>query len=240
MSDDVVFKPHNRNIHSPDEFNDIAPAFPIAITCPHCGNKGTFQGIANVSDAGYSKKGKWYKNGGYLNEGTVKYVTGIRRCPNLECNGFITFVGYRKSLGVDPLWFAPSLLIDFNSSRIPENMRETMVEAISCHGAGAYRASAIMVRRALELLCEDKGASGNNLKDRISKLSQHATVSPSLLAAADHLRLLGNDAAHIEAKTYDDISEAHASLAIEVAKELLKAVYQHDDLISRLEALRRT
>lgn len=91
-----------------------------------------------------------------------------------------------------------------------------------------------MVRKTLELICEDKGVKGGNLKERISNLGQHATLSPKLLAAADHLRILGNDAAHVEAKVYESVDKPHAEVAIDVAKEILKAVYQHDDLIERL------
>ena len=60
-----------------------------------------------------------------------------------------------------------------------------------------------------------------------------------MLEAADELRLLGNDAAHIEAKIYDGIGRAEASLAIELAKELLKAVYQYANLVAKLKALRK-
>ena len=55
----------------------------------------------------------------------------------------------------------------------------------------------------------------------------------------DELRLLGNDAAHVEAKTYADVSSEETSAAIELTKEILKAVYQLDDLVKRLQALKR-
>jgi hypothetical protein len=55
----------------------------------------------------------------------------------------------------------------------------------------------------------------------------------------DNLRLLGNDAAHVELKDFDRIGQTEAELAIEIVKELLKGVYQYEDLIARLEALRR-
>jgi len=55
-----------------------------------------------------------------------------------------------------------------------------------------------MVRRVLEELCVERGATGNNLKDRIIDLSKKIVLPQDLLQAADHLRLLGNDAAHID------------------------------------------
>lgn len=96
-----------------------------------------------------------------------------------------------------------------------------------------------MIRRTLEELCEDKKALGANLKARIAALNAVAIIPTELLNAADELRILGNDAAHIEAKDYDKIGEEESELAIELAKELLKAVYQYNALLTRLTALKK-
>jgi hypothetical protein len=55
----------------------------------------------------------------------------------------------------------------------------------------------------------------------------------------DELRLLGNDAAHIEARVYDHIGPAEIGAAIELTKEILKAVYQLETLVTKLKGLRR-
>ena len=96
-----------------------------------------------------------------------------------------------------------------------------------------------MVRRVLEELCDDHGAQGANLKDRLGDLGKVIVVPLNLLEAADHLRLLGNDAAHIKAKTYDNIGEEEMKLAIDLTKELLKATYQYKTLVDRLKALQK-
>jgi hypothetical protein len=74
---------------------------------------------------------------------------------------------------------------------------------------------------------------------RLAALGNTVIIPAELLAAADELRLLGNDAAHIEAKTYDKIGAEECAIAIELAKELLKAVYQYANLVSRLQALKK-
>jgi hypothetical protein len=89
----------------------------------------------------------------------------------------------------------------------------------------------------LEELCEDRGASGSNLKERLSALSKNIVVPAELLQAADQLRILGNDAAHLEAKVYENIGDAEVRLAIGLAKEILKASYQYKGLLSQLKAL---
>ena len=43
----------------------------------------------------------------------------------------------------------------------------------------------------------------------------------------------------IEAKTYDSIGESELEIAIELTKEILKAVYQLDDLLAKLRALKK-
>jgi hypothetical protein len=60
-----------------------------------------------------------------------------------------------------------------------------------------------------------------------------------LFEALDDLRLLGNDAAHVQAKTYDAIGSDEIEVAIALTKEVLKAVYQLEDLVSRLRALKK-
>jgi hypothetical protein len=99
-------------------------------------------------------------------------------------------------------------------------------------------ASAIMVRRCLEELCEERGATGSNLKERIGNLRSSVLLPSELFEAMEELRLLGNDAAHIEAKVYDQVGEAEVSLAIELTEEILKSVYQLDTLVKKLQGLK--
>ncbi|WFU09098.1 DUF4145 domain-containing protein [Rhizobium sp. CB3090] len=129
--------------------------------------------------------------------------------------------------------------MDFDNTNIPQEIAASLEEALKCHGAGCYRASALLVRRTLEELCADKNATGDNLKKRIEALKSAAIIPPGLLEAADELRVLGNDAAHIEAKDYDAIGPKESEIAIELTKELLKAVYQYDDLVAKLKAFKK-
>jgi hypothetical protein len=55
----------------------------------------------------------------------------------------------------------------------------------------------------------------------------------------DELRILGNDAAHIEAKEYENISNEELSVAIEFTKEILKGIYQYSSLLSKMRSLKK-
>lgn len=133
----------------------------------------------------------------------------------------------------------PPEVIDFDSTNLPQAILATLEEAIRCHAAECYRASALLVRRVLEELCQDKNAAGADLKSRLQQLTGSVVVPKELLDAADELRILGNDAAHVEAKVYDSIGKEEATIAIELAKELLKAVYQYASLVAKLKALQK-
>ncbi len=205
-------------------------AEPTSLRCPFCRQIGMFQGFATQNDIGWVESE--ITEAGFYNH---HYISGSRRCSNPDCAGlvFVVVKGDQVSESYPPE------TIDFDSSKLPQSIHDTLEEAIKCHGAGAYRASTLMVRRLLEELCADRGATGSDLKKRLVALSATIVVPQELIAATDELRILGNDAAHVEAKTYDDIGKDEAEIAIELAKELLKAVYQYSSLLERLKALKK-
>jgi HEPN domain-containing protein len=209
------------NFHITGQNQAIDPVS-VGLRCSACGNLGTFVGFANCKDIG------WTGNG-FVRQ------AGLRKCPNPDCRA-VAFVVQDAGVLVERY---PPETLDFDSTNLPDSILHSLEEAISCFSARAYKATALMVRRTLEELCADRNASGKDLKARLSNLGDSVVVPKELLEAADELRLLGNDAAHIEAKSYDNIGREEAELAIELAKELLKAVYQYADLVARLRALKK-
>ncbi len=133
----------------------------------------------------------------------------------------------------------PPTRIPFDSTDLPQEVVSSLEEAITCHAHRCYRAAAIMVRRALEMLCDARGATGANLYARLDALSQQALLTKELTDALHALRLLGNDAAHVQAQTYNDVGADEVSAAIDVTKLILQALYQHGAVIRQLTALQR-
>ena len=134
----------------------------------------------------------------------------------------------------------PKTRIEFDITNVPENLVATFQEALICTSEECYMAAAIMLRRTLEELCTDKKATGDNLKKRLESMAGKIILPKELLEAAHDLRLLGNDAAHIEAKTYDEIGKDEILIAIDLTKELIKASYQYQDLVDRLKSRQKT
>jgi hypothetical protein len=126
-------------------------------------------------------------------------------------------------MGADATTY-PAEMIDFDPVGVPERILASFTEAISCHANSCFKAAAIMVRRTLEEICLERGATGANLKTRIAALSGKVILPKELLEAADELRLLGNDAAHMEATVYDDVGQEEVEAGLEFCKEILKGV----------------
>lgn len=197
-----------------------ASAKRIPIRCPACLREGTLDAI-DLNDV--------------TSQGS-QYLFGMRRCPNPSCCIHIFFIEDRPN---QKTIFYPPERLDFDAKDVPEPIKKTLIEAISCHSVECYAASALMIRRTLEELCKDRGAAGKNLKDRLSVLGSKVVLPNELMDALNNVRLLGNDAAHVESQDYAQIGKEEVEIAVEFTKEVLKAVYQYSGLLNRLNSLKK-
>jgi hypothetical protein len=201
----------------------------VAAICPGCGREGNLSPFSNIPDLQTAIAHPDRPN-------TVNVIYfGQRVCPNTTCRTHV-FVVYDPR---EMLLTYPVGLVDFDSSHIPGHITSTFEEALICFAHDCYAASAMMIRKTLELVCEERGASGDNLKARLAALRDKVTLPTDLFSALDHLRLLGNDAAHVEAKAYLNVGEPEVAAGIELTKEIVKAVYQHKGLVAKLLALKK-
>ena len=189
------------------------------VRCPHCGKEAVMQPLQDRD----------------LNIGE-NYSCGQRCCPNPECGGHLFLVFHMHK----PVAAYPPIKLDFDPQNIPDRILTTFEEAITCHAIGCFVASAIMVRRTFEEVCADHDAKGSNLKERIADLGSKIIIPSELLDAMDELRILGNDAAHINAEDYESVSKEEATIAIEFTKEILKSLYQYTSLLGKLRSLKQT
>jgi Domain of unknown function (DUF4145) len=194
---------------------------PITLRCPFC------HGMATLSSLGQGDL--------QLSASGDLVFVGSRRCPNPDCLAHL-FVVHNPD-GTIIRSYPPELL-DFDASNLPAGVTKALQEAITCHAVECYAAAAIMVRKTLEEVCADQEAEGKDLKKRIRALGGKIVIPTELIEGMDELRVLGNDATHVEARVYDSIDREEVETAIEFAKEILKATYQYSGLLDRLRALK--
>ena len=192
----------------------------LSLRCPSCRQQGTFEPFVNISD---------------VQQGTT--CLGHRRCPNPECRAHI-FVVFDASSATLQMSY-PAERIDFDSSNIPKALVDALEEAITCHANRCFTAAAIMVRKSLEELCRDRDADGDHLKVRLQALASKVVLPSELMTGLDDLRLLGNDAAHLESQAYEQVGQEEVEVGIMFTKEVLKAVYQYQNLLGRLRSLKK-
>lgn len=197
---------------------DVDTGGPLSMRCPFCREIAVLSKATSHDGVG--------SNGLHF---------GPRRCPKPECRALV-FVVHN---GSQILQSYPPSRLDFDATNIPAAVSKALEEAIACHAAECYIAAAIMVRKTLEELCRDRQATGNNLKERIKALQGKVVLPTDLLAGADELRLLGNDAAHIESQEFNQVGQTEVEVGIEFTKELLKAAYQYSALLGKLRALKK-
>lgn len=197
---------------------------PVSLVCPLCGQMGTFE--------------KFY-DGDFQNiiSGGVRINIGLRRCPKETCK-YVVLVAVQHADKKIIFQFPPSR-IKFEVKNIPEDIVKTLKEAIECHANKCWRAGAAMVRRTLEEICDDKGVEGKDLFDRIEALKSQVVIAPALFEAMHEIRFLGNDAVHIELKWFDDVGEEELLVAIKLTTKIIEAIYQSDDLLNELKALKK-
>lgn len=195
----------------------------VRLRCPVCRQRGTFERTID-QDLQFS-----------VQNVNVPLYAGLRRCPDPTCHALVYFVFEAGRVAAS----FPAETLDFDPTNIPVAVQNAFEEAIKCHAQSCFVASAIMVRKTLEELCRERNAEGGNLKERIKALGAKVVLPKELLDGLDDLRLLGNDAAHIESQEYSKVGKEEVEIGIEFAKEVLKAVYQYTALLGRLRALKK-
>ncbi|WFS01171.1 hypothetical protein [Rhizobium tumorigenes] len=164
----------------------------------------------------------------------IKYYAGLRQCPNPECHTVIS--AFSDSEGGRSV-HQPEVLV-FSGSNLPPGLMGTIEEAVQCHAVGLYVASAVLVRHMLEHLCNDIGADGEGLQSRIAALNTFTPMTGERPGVAGGARIVFNDDAEIQTREPYTVSSEESELAIYLARQLLRAVYQYGSLRSRLMALR--
>lgn len=193
-----------------------------ATTCPHCHKHGVFVALGGVHQAGPNANEQLF----------------FCHCPDTNCRGLAVAVRNNSKGGIIHTMI-PALIPKFDFDGVSPDVVACLQEASLCYSQRCWRATAIMIRRTLEVLCREFNCSGNSLHQRLLQFRSQVLLSDDLMNGMDVLKLLGNDAAHVESREFDSIDQKELDLAMEVTRELIRALYQHRTLVNRLNSLRK-
>jgi hypothetical protein len=165
--------------------------------CPHCGNESS-QVLVHSQVCEWV--GRSLVDDAELNLGRTYFVASCETCNHILLYSFY---------GDDhadryPEIFAESYL-EYPASgnlplSVPDSIRQVYEEATKIK-LSSPNAFAVQIRRALEVLCKDRGAKGKNLNEQIKDLVSREELPATLGEAADLLRHLGNTGAHADEKS---------------------------------------
>ena len=178
----------------------------VRLRCPVCRQRGAFETV-----------------GQDLLVLPETVVVGQRRCPDPNCYTHVFFVMKNGSVTVS----YPAERIDFDATDIPAGILKTFEEAITCHANQCFVAAAIMVRKTLEELCRERGATGKNLKERITALGTKVVLPAELLQGLERF-LSVYDMTKIN---QDLLKELYENLIDDETKHDLGEVYTPDWLV---------
>jgi uncharacterized protein DUF4145 len=118
---------------------------------------------------------------------------------------------------------------------LPPQLQSALREARACLRAGAYSTSALMCRKALELLCATHGIKAPSLANAIQQMKERCLIEDRLFEWADALRIVGNKAAH---DTSSPVPGEDARDLLEFTEAILEYVVTYRDRFERFKQRR--
>lgn len=196
--------------------------------CSHCGNAGILNFITYIDTP--------YQHGSFENmilDASINCKRWlIYQCP--VCKNPIIISEYMTANGqsinfAETAYEFPATTIHFDG--VPENIKTAFDSAIKTKGID--RAICILsLRRALEMICKEKSASGKDLKEKIADLISKKLLPEMMADACWIVRQSGNDAAHA-----DDIifTEREVEEITEYVSTVINYLYSMPVRIARLK-----
>lgn len=194
-------------------------------TCPSCGVLCVFKQVGIEDVYAYE----------FENEDN-EYLLSIRKCPSCDV---AVFIRYNEDVdgSMDSCYPFPRAKIEREDC--PEMILENFDEAVTCFHAGCYRASAIMIRRTLEALTEHFEATGRDLHSKIINLGEKLLVAEDILENLMSLKALGNDAAHLQVKSFHKVDREEVSVAIDVIQDIITNWLRRESSRKKLNSLKK-
>jgi hypothetical protein len=161
--------------------------------CPHCGNTAP-QRLAFK----HTYHTTWYESDGTPDDNSGPECEAIV-CICETCDQVLLYDGISaQESGALPALRYP--LSQRLHDSVPERVRACYEEA-SRTKLQAPNAFAVMIRRAIEEICDDRKIPSGTLAKRLKKLAERGDIPPTLAEITDVLRLLGNMGAHAATKS---------------------------------------
>ena len=195
-------------------------------TCGHCKNSAPMEIVRDFSQVASHEDPR----SGY--EWEAGEVFELLLCP--ACRS-ISLRSYFWHDAMDPSEVKFRLLHPVEAKSIaglPQNLQGAYEEAQRVR-AVAPNAYGVLLGRLLELVCEDREATGDTLHRRLQHLASIGEIPEKLVRVADGIRNLRNLGAHAG---YAELTAAEIPILDDLCRAILGYVYEAPALASQAEA----
>ena len=206
----------------------VDPSDMLAEICPYCKKLVHFSWCHAGSGHGHCDIGK--DLGGYYIENKTG-IWAMAECPS--CDNLVLIkmkVGpnVHNRNGLNLVEIIPAPLPSPTDDKVKREIKIDIDEAKICFSVKAYRACAIMCRRALQTICIDNGANSNaTLKDQIKELLENGTITKKIADWATSVRWVGDDAAH---PRNEEVTLEDADKILKLTEQIAYNLYVTDAL----------
>lgn len=203
-----------------------AKRFSEARECGHCNNKATMEIVSEY------QKVKSYSDSQSGIQWDAGSVYEMLLCP--ACQGILLRYYHWHDGMMDPSDVEYKDLYP-NVINAPQGLPDMIQKALNAANkvksidANAY---AVLIGRLLELVCENRNASGKNLSDRLSDLSKKGEIPDKLVGVAKQLRTLRNIGAHA---TIGELTPGEIPILDNLCRAILEYVYSAPFLVEEAE-----
>jgi len=194
--------------------------------CGHCGNTAPMEIIgeySQVRDYDDPRSGLSWEAGP---------VYEVLVCP--ACHGVVFRSYYWHDLAIDPSEVECKVLYPAESSTLPglpDSIKRAFDAAkkVRAIDANAY---GVLLGRLIELICEDRKATGRTLAEKLKDLSEKGEIPSKLVPVANSLRNLRNIGAHA---VLGELTPAELPILDNLCKAIVEYVYSAPHLVKQAE-----
>lgn len=197
------------------------------IKCFHCGNETL---MSQKGEYSWGSRDIEYGDFDYL------YEYELFACP--VCHKVTLREIYGDETMIEPCYDGPmrwhsnkNILYPINSidsSSIPSKVKEAYGAALKTKGIDKY-VCLMALRRTLELILKDKGATKWGLKDKIEEIAEKGLLPDTLKEASSLTKILGDSAAHDKDM---DIDQQDVESMAEFVEFIIEYLYVVPDKIN--------
>lgn len=194
--------------------------------CPHCGNRAPQALVYSKHFYSYSFDMQGNKSGNDLP--AAYFVAECETCHEVLVYLAEAYIPEEKQFPDSGLiWPDPGFL----GQGVPELIKEIYKEATVIKNL-APNAFAVQIRRALEALCDDRGAKKGSLYERLKGLVDNKEIPPVLSEMSDVIRLIGNIGAHA---SQQNVKPGHVRIIDEFFRAIIEYAYVAPQKIKQLK-----